>query len=283
MQKLDHASTVHPAPAISSKRYLARLALIAAGLGGLLLGALVAPAGTRAEGCVIVQQCLPNHLPAGLTPTPTLKPQPLVIPATRFDTSYSVYTHASQNVYCNIPNPLQGLSTTGTGGDLGIGPPPPEIGVGYMHAYDPGQDPFPCDFTDNVFYRGAVQFQMNQVNKFVQGHGLAKATFSYSVDSGYPGCVSEIDITSANPWRDPNNPDEVAGGGIKLTAPQDANNGSFSVDITAWIAVEAVPGSSGSPNMHFVFIGSNEDQTVQDNKSCETVLGNFQLTLVAEH
>jgi hypothetical protein len=283
MYQVDRASTMHLSKNACWKRRLSRLALVSAGIVALLVNGLVAPPSTRADGCIYVQQCLPNHVIGAVTPTPPAKPQPLVIPATRFDTSYSVYTHASQNFYCNIPAPGQGLSSTGTGGDLGTGPTPPEIGVGYMHSYDPGQDPFPCDFTDNAFYRGAVQFQMNKVNQFVQAHGLKKATLSYSVDSGYPGCISEIDITSADPWRDPNHPDEVAGGGIKLTAPQDAINGSFSVDVTGWIAVEAAAGTSGSPNMHFVFIGINEDQTVQENKSCETVLGEFQLTLVADH
>jgi hypothetical protein len=211
-----------------------------------------------------------------------------------------------------------GHSDVFSGYDLPQGPSPvnpdavtsaDEIAVGYYVFNVPGTPPVACWSWGAAYYRGAVGFDMGQVNSFIQAHGLKNATLAFNQISGQgsssgpssgPGadCVRQIQVNDDS-WNQPEtnfvasaawagNSATIAGG-ILQTPPfhNDQNEsqtdpGALTVDLTAILALES--SFSSQPNMHFVFIGYNESLSQpSDTSQCVAIFGNFTLDLQPAH
>lgn len=209
-------------------------------------------------------------LPGGCNPAPKLPANLVLSPNASW---YSYKSHHEEN------DPFYCFQTNGYGPDLTTSFP--NAAVGFEHYNDPGTQPFPCWNWTDTFYRGAVQFDWNQVNSYVQAHGIKSATLTYSASQGSVSCVSQIqensdDVATYNPF-----PDVLPGGSSLTPAPQNVSGGA-SVDLAGVLAFGQIFGGI-DPHMHFVFIGKDESLSEQDNNVCNAVLGNFKLTVAPDH
>jgi uncharacterized protein YceK len=70
----------------------------------------------------------------------------------------------SQNAWCSVPLPGQGLFLNGLGPEpLG----PSEIYSGFEDIYDQGAQPFPCEEQQQTLYRGQVAFDLGEFDSIV--------------------------------------------------------------------------------------------------------------------
>ena len=70
----------------------------------------------------------------------------------------------SQNAWCSVPLPGQGLFLNGLGPEpLGPG----EVYSGFEDIYNKGADPFPCEEQQQTLYRGQVAFDLGQFDSIV--------------------------------------------------------------------------------------------------------------------
>jgi hypothetical protein len=70
----------------------------------------------------------------------------------------------SQNAWCSVPLPGQGLFLNGLGPEpLG----PSEVYSGFEDIYNQGAEPFPCEEEQQTLYRGQVAFDLSEFDNIV--------------------------------------------------------------------------------------------------------------------
>ncbi|HUI22607.1 MAG TPA: hypothetical protein VLZ74_16420 [Methylocella sp.] len=79
----------------------------------------------------------------------------------------------SQNAWCSVPLPGQGLFLNGLGPEpLGPG----EVYSGFEDIYNKGAEPFPCEEQQQTLYRGQVAFDLSQFDN------ITSATLNFNVE-----------------------------------------------------------------------------------------------------
>jgi hypothetical protein len=78
--------------------------------------------------------------------------------------NYSDEYWDSSSTWCSVPLPGQGVPLYGTG--------PPPVGpwqafAGYQDIYEPGAQPFPCNYNQQNLYRGQVAFDLSQFKEIL--------------------------------------------------------------------------------------------------------------------
>ena len=171
--------------------------------------------------------------------------------------------------------------------DSGLAPDPPggegRVSVGYEHSWDPGTKPFPCSRLLNHMHRGAVLFDIGEVQKRAPRVFVDAATLKFRKfpRTGRFGCDDRV-LSATVDWtaRPEDGPLPPAEERYKMPVPADetaaclGSGGKCVVDVKSIVndwAHETVP------NHGFVLAGENENYTEKDNESCRTDYGEFEL------
>jgi hypothetical protein len=111
---------------------------------------------------------------AGCPPFP-VPPKTVMLNPTEVDGG-SQYQDSQSNV-CDIPLPGQGLPTYGTGPE---NLPGGQFWSGYEDIYHPGANPIPCNYNEQIQYRGHVTFDLSKFD------AITDATLTWNVVSSEP-------------------------------------------------------------------------------------------------
>jgi hypothetical protein len=103
--------------------------------------------------------------------------------------TWSYQSQYSQNAWCDVPLPGQGLFLNGLGPEPAN---PGEAPSGYDDIFDQGAPPFACVEQEQILYRGQFQFDLSQF------YSVAAATLNFNVSRStqnaepqqYPSCVA---------------------------------------------------------------------------------------------
>ena len=210
----------------------------------------------------------------GCPPTPialktvVLSPSPGVV--------FSYREHDSNSGPCfNVP-------TYGTGPEV---VPPGQIAVGWEDTFVPGAQPFPCNYQQQMLYRGHVQFDLRRFDS------IADATLTYAA-------FQSENHTAGPPENPPQGYATVLG---MATGQADYGNGPMWWPYDNDVALPPCRGNSFTPcsvdvsyqsnqwtqqnhfNYGFIMAGPKLDYDSglpQDNNAQLTWYGNFQLTVL---
>jgi hypothetical protein len=149
-----------------------------------------------------------------------------------------------------------------------------EVVEGYLHYYDSGSGPLPCEEEDDVYYRGAVNFDLDALRQFARTTGFQHAILSFQIgqtDTTYGAnyCLLHLQGNSL-PWN-----------GIDLGKDSPLPSGfsqsgdHIEADVASTVLWAVLTDSS---DLNFLLIGSQEGFP-KDNDNCSTTYRNFTLTL----
>jgi hypothetical protein len=150
-----------------------------------------------------------------------------------------------------------------------------EIVEGYHHYYDPGTDPFPCEEVDDIYYRGAVTFDLGAIKQYARANAFKHATLSFQIDQ----TDATYDVTYCLAHLQGN---ALSWNGIDLgkDSPLESgfalNGDHVEADVLSTVMWSLL--SDGS-DLNFLLIGSQEGFP-NDNDRCSTTYRNFTLTLM---
>jgi hypothetical protein len=148
--------------------------------------------------------------------------------------------HYHQYSSCGGP----GLCVTGTKCD--------DMCIGWQHT-DTGGGPTLQHI--NTWWRSYVQFDPAQI----QGVNVFKATLSFRVNGGDPGCFGSIGAAKGQAWNTSNVPD-----GDWEDVPHALSSSGATFDVTDIVRQWA----NGAPNFGFALKSTNEDTGANDNGAC---------------
>jgi hypothetical protein len=220
-----------------------------------------------------------------LTACPPVTRKTINLSPTWITTSYQA--QYSQNSFCDVPLPGQGLFLNGLGPEP-FGPG--EIIVGYEDIFDKGADPFPCEEEQQMLYRGRVVFDLSIFQN------ITSATLVYN--------VNRSEAQTAGPNQIP--PMGYATTLGIATLPKDEGNGPYfwdfdnpvtlptcnggvikpdcslnvSSQVSQWISLNLPPHPT---NRGFIFAGPILDtpsDLPQDNNGNLTWYDSFQLRVI---
>ncbi len=182
--------------------------------------------------------------------------------------------------------PCAGLPLIGTGGNPG--PDFGTIAVGYSHYYDPDDGLISCPSLADIFYRGAVRFDLSHF----QLHDFVRATLKFRIQSSVrhddvpniyadrPGVWSAaagVDRATDDwiDWQAGDGHDYVNGDHTQLPVPSDqVEDPTITVDVSGMVR----DWLNGNANNGFVFYGKDEGYPRNSEKLFSTYT-DFVLTL----
>jgi hypothetical protein len=172
-------------------------------------------------------------------------------------------------------------------GSGGLAPDPPSgegrVSVGFEHSWDPGTLPAPCKEALNHIHRGAVLFNLGELQKWEGRVLVEKATLKFKKfpRTGRFGCDDRV-LSGTADWvsRPEDGPLPPAEERYPMpvpaleTKPCQGPDGKCSVDVKSIVNDWAV---GSVPHFGFVLAGENESYGAKDNNSCRTDYGQFEL------
>jgi len=172
-------------------------------------------------------------------------------------------------------------------GSSGLAPDPPSgegrVSVGFEHSWDPGTMPAPCSELLNHMHRGAVLFDLGELQKWEGRVLVEKATLKFKKfpRTGRFGCDDRI-LNATADWtaRPEDGVLPPAEERYKMpvpaleTEPCMGPDGKCAVDVKRIVNDWAV---GSVPNFGFILAGENENYGVRDDNSCRTDYGQFEL------
>jgi hypothetical protein len=186
-------------------------------------------------------------------------------------TSHYWYHESLSGVYCVPEGPAV---SNGAPYDYNALKAAGEIVEGYRDWYKPGTDPFPCEEVDDIYYRGAVNFDLGAIRQFAKAHNFQHATLSFQIDQ----TNASYDVTYCLAHLEGN---ALAWNGIDLgkDSPLESgfalNGDHIEADVASTVVWAVL---SDSDDLNFLFVGSQEGFP-KDNDRCSTTYRNFTLTL----
>jgi hypothetical protein len=209
---------------------------------------------------VTTQRPSGNAVSALPTPDPCAKLCTASMPPSHVYTTYR--SRDETDGLCSSPGVTGTMPVGGTDADV----PWDTIAVGFHHYYDEGSF-IPCTETDDIFFRGAVRFDLHG---FKNDHFIgAKLTFRVldsqrrydglgAVVPGIWSAAAGVDRATDDwpDWPAHSNHDYLNGDGAQqFVAPERLDNATISLDVSAmvrdWLA-------GATPNYGFVFYGKDE-------------------------
>jgi hypothetical protein len=149
-----------------------------------------------------------------------------------------------------------------------------EVVEGYSDWYKPGTDPFPCEEVDDIYYRGAVNFDLGVIRQYAKANAFKHATLSFQMDQTNTSydvnyCLAHLEGNALS-WNGIDlGKDSPLESGFAL------NGDHVEADVLSTVMWSLL---SDSSDLNFLLIGSQEGFP-QNNDRCSTTYRNFTLKL----
>ncbi len=166
-----------------------------------------------------------------------------------------------------------------------------EVVAGYLHDFEEGTKPFPCQKRANDFWRGGVWFDLSEIRSKLPGVFVTNALLHFRLvesfvrDSdgnpfvGTKGCANELLVASVD-WKK-GYTGLPPGGPFTSLSP---GSGSTVICGLGGCSVEVGPVINNwvtgkEDDFGFLIKGEDETPTTEDNAACWTRYDNFELTV----
>lgn len=154
--------------------------------------------------------------------------------------------------------------------------PAGQVRVGYIYKNDDGTQPLPCWWWVNYWLRGAVKFTLPPLEPET-GILAGKLHYRASGEGGKPPCQPVRAAEATKPWSKEDDfkiteSSAIFNEGIPL------GSGIQTITVSATTLSKWYTGQD--PNNGYVFLGPDESDAHKANKSCTTVLSDFELEIL---